>query len=641
LEGPDSLRVALEPFGLFRILKVMNKPCLKINPLRELKIFQKFRGLALGLGSLIVMGCAHTGAHKDEKLVRNSILTNMDRAPQSLDPKMDESQLKQQEADAHFTLGESYSFQGEPLKAIEEFKQTLLKDPDSVVVRLRLAGEYVRAGLMSEGIDAAESAVKMDPDNTEARMLLGGLYTGTKLYDSAVEQFERVYELDSSNEEAALFIGAVYAEKGDFEKADNHFYRVLKVPGFKSKAEAYYYLGKINHEKENGNPEVTLKNLRKAIALKPEYKDAVMALGQILVGMDRDKEAEKVLLSFQDENGPEPSTSRLLAKIYLKAKDFPKASEQLAILSKFEKDNISLKIQRALIHMELRQNDEAIALLEELLEQAPELDKARFYLGALYLDKEQMKKSIFHLEKIPPASTYYTDARVQISQIYKNQGDLGRAQKNLEEGIKNRPDLPEFVGALAIIYDTQKDYKKAEDLLKKSLPLFPESAQLRFYLGSVSDRLGKTEDSIQAFKDALEVDPDHVQSLNYLAYTYAELGKNLEEAMDMAEKALRLAPSDPFILDTVGWIHFRRGEYKEAQEFIEAAYRQKPDESVIVEHLGDVYVKTESWSRAEAMYRQAQLLESDAKKSKEIQDKIAAIKNQLQPEGRLPASLPE
>ncbi|NCN42505.1 tetratricopeptide repeat protein [bacterium] len=605
-----------------------------------LKIFQQNKGLALGLALLFVMGCSHLKT-SDERVLRNSIWANNDRAPQSLHPKMNEEQLAQQEADAHFTMGESYSFQGEHLKAIEEFKQTLLKDPDSVTVRLRLAGEFVRAGLMTEAIEFAESSVQLKPENTEARMLLGGLYTSAKLYDSAVEQFQKVYELDSENEEAALFIGAVYAEKGEFEKADNHFYRVLKVPDFKSKAQAYFYLGKINHEKENSDESLTIQHLKKSIDLDPSSRETVLALSQILMGTDKGSEAEKVLLRFQDENGPDPDSSRLLAKIYLQNKDYKKASEHLAILSKFDGQNISLKIQRALIHMELKERDEAIVLLEDLLEEAPELDKARFYLGALYLDKEQYPKALENLGKIPPASTYFSDSRIQMTHLYKAEKNYSKAEKILEDSIKSRPDLPEFVAALATIYDSQKKYDKARDVLEKAIPSFPEDTQLKFFLGSVNDRLGKTQESIEAFKQVLAVDGDHVQALNYLAFTYAELGENLGEAMVMAKKALRLSPEDPFILDTVGWIYFRKGEFKEAQKYIEAAYRQKPDESIIVEHLGDVYVKTESWNRAATMYQQAKILETDANKSRKIDEKLAAIQNQAQPAGRLPASLPE
>jgi putative PEP-CTERM system TPR-repeat lipoprotein len=611
------------PFGSLARLK-------KFQILGETTLFLLFCG---------VVGCAHLST-KDERLLRNSALMNNDKAPEALTPKLSDEQIARQEADAHFTMAEAYSFQGDSTKAIEEFRQTLLKDPDSVAVRLRLAAEYVRAGLMSEAIETAKEAVQKAPKNAEAHMLLAGLYTSVKLYDGAVDEFQTTYELDPNNEEAALFIGAVYAEKGDFNKAENHFLRVLKVPGFKSKAKAYFYLGKVNHERENEDSKKTVDFLKKAVKLDPSYKEAVVALAQIQMEDGDSKGAEKSLLHFSDDQGPDPDVARILAKIYLDRKDYDKAVEQMEVLSKFDPQNISIKIQRALMHMQLKQNERAITLLEEILQDSPELDKARFYLGALYLDKGDLDKSIDNFKKIPPASTYYADSQVQVAQLYKQAGRTADAENLLEEAVKQRPDLPEFVAALAVAYDSEKKYDQARDVLEKALPKFPDNSQLRFYLGSVFDRLGKTQDSIASFKSVLEIDPDHVQALNYLAYTYAEIGQNLKEAEVMVKKALRLAPNDPYIMDTLGWVYYKNGDFKEAQKYIEKAYRQKPDEAVIVEHMGDLYVKTENWSRAAAMYQQAQILETDKKRASNIREKLAAVQNQAQPTDRLPASVP-
>lgn len=617
-----------------RMIKVTDVPSFKIS----LKIFQK--ALVLGLLSLGTLRCTHLSRSSDERWVKNSILANHDRAPQSLSPDFSSEQQTRLEADAHFTLAESYSFQGESGKAIEEFKQTLLKDPESVVVRLRLAAEYARTGLISEAIEMAKQAVEKDPHHSEARMLLAGLYTGAKIYDAAIEQFEAAYAQDESNEEAALFIGAIYAEKGDFPKAENHFYRILKVPGFKSKAKAYAYLAKINYEKENSQLDQTVRLFEQSIQLDPNNQETVLSLAQIYMEEGFPKKAEKVLLHFQDEQGPDGETSRLLARLYLQAKNFSKASEQLQILSRFDPTNLSLKIQRALIHMELKETESAIALLKEILEESPELDKARFYLGALYLDQGQIDESIEQFEAIPSGSTYYKESRLQISQLYRETGRPVLAAKSLKASIEQRPDLPDLVAALAVIYDSQRKFKEAKEVLEVATSHFPENSQLHFFLGTIYDRLGAPKKSIEAFKVALRIDPDHVQSLNYMAYTYAELGQNLEEAEEMAHKALRLAPNDPYVLDTVGWVHFKKGNYKEAQKWIEAAYRQKPDEAIILEHLGDVYVKTESWNRASTMYQQAQILETDRNKVNSIREKLAAIENQSQPRGRMPASLP-
>src|SRR5690606_18188230 len=142
---------------------------------------------------------------------------------------------------------------------------------------------------------------------------------------------------------------------------------------------------------------------------------------------------------------------------------------------------------RALLHMELKESGQAIALLEEILQAAPELDKARFYLGALYLEKGDFNKSIEDFKKIPPSSTYYADSQIQVAQLYKQAGVPSKAEDLLQTAVNERSDLPELVAALATTYDSQKKYEEAREVLEKALPSFPDNSQLRFYLGSVLD----------------------------------------------------------------------------------------------------------------------------------------------------------
>ena len=73
----------------------------------------------------------------------------------------------------------------------------------------------------------------------------------------------------------------------------------------------------------------------------------------------------------------------------------------------------------------------------------------------------------------------------------------------------------------------------------------------------------------------------------------------------MAERALELQPNDGYILDTIGWIHFKKGEVEEAIKFLEAAHKAKSDEAIIAEHLGDAYLRHQMWQKAQKMYQSA------------------------------------
>lgn len=177
-------------------------------------------------------------------------------------------------------------------------------------------------------------------------------------------------------------------------------------------------------------------------------------------------------------------------------------------------------------------------------------------------------------------------------------------------------------------------------MLLGAVEKFPTNAQLRFYLGSMYDRIGKLTETIAEMKKVLEIDHDNVQALNYLAYTYAEQDRDLEVAEVLARHALDIQPHDGYILDTIGWVLFKKGDMPESIRFLERAYQEKSDEAVIAEHLGDAYLRFELWQKALHMYRKAAELETDIDKSRRIHEKLVSAQSQKQNPLRSPASTP-
>ena len=187
--------------------------------------------LSAALAALIAMpmllaGCATTSKDKGGDIYHESAADVVNRAPSSMtipaDPKgspvVDQMHLRTT-ADTHFTLAESYSLEGEVAKAIEEYKLTLVYDPDSPRVRLRLAAEYVKQGLISEAIDQCKAALEIEPKHQDARLLLGGLYSALRMYDDSIREYRQVVANDPTNTEAPLFIGAILAEQKKYPEA--------------------------------------------------------------------------------------------------------------------------------------------------------------------------------------------------------------------------------------------------------------------------------------------------------------------------------------------------------------------------------------------------------------------------------------
>jgi tetratricopeptide (TPR) repeat protein len=160
-----------------------------------------------------------------------------------------------------------------------------------------------------------------------------------------------------------------------------------------------------------------------------------------------------------------------------------------------------------------------------------------------------------------------------------------------EEILNFEKEKPEIYMYLAETYRYKKDYAKAEEILRKALSLFVNNDELNFNLAIILEKTNRYDEMVQCLKKTIEINPNHADALNYLGYSYADKGINLAEARSLINRALDLKPDNGYILDSLGWVHFKLGEYDEAlKTLLKAAEIAKdaPD-PVIFEHIGDVY----------------------------------------------------
>ena len=159
--------------------------------------------------------------------------------------------------------------------------------------------------------------------------------------------------------------------------------------------------------------------------------------------------------------------------------------------------------------------------------------------------------------------------------------------------------------------------------MEQVITLDPKSDQAHFQLGALYDENKNKEKTIASMRKAIELNPKNAAALNYLGYTWAEMGERLDEAEELIARALKIAPDDGFFIDSLGWVYYQKGDYPKAVEQLERAVEITVDDPTIIEHLGDAYLKVGKPDRALPRYRDA------LKKSKE-NDQIKRIKEKIQ-----------
>jgi len=596
------------------------------------------------LSFMLNAACATTTSTKQDVTHRVNDFHDGNEAPALMQPPRDVSSEKTMidplylasQADYHFTLGESYALDGYVDKAIEEFKLTLVYDPNSSAVRSRLASEYSKRGMLSEALEQAKIAVDLDPNSYDAKLSLATIYATLKVYDMAEKHYREAIQKFPSKKDTYLHLGALLAEQKKYDEAANTFRMAAEDTGNDIPHLAYYYLGRVWFEAKDYDK--AEEAYQKALRAKPDFEDGVIALSKLYEAQQNRTKSIKLLEKFQDRQGPSDRMADVLGRYYLEDEEYMKAYKQFEVIEAADQSNLNIKVKMALVLIEQKSYSKAAEKLKQILVQAPDSDKIRFYLGAVYEEMKNYDSAIEHFMKIPVTSSFYSEAIVHASYLYKMKGELGQAINIVEMGLHQGTETEPLYPVYGSLLHEKKDYQKAVTALEEGAKKYPKNEQIWFFLGSIYDKVGRPKDTLDSMQKVLDINPNHYQALNYLAYSWADKGENLKEAEEYAKRALSLKSEDAYVQDTLGWVLFKQGRVDEAVKILEVAQKLKPDESIIAEHLGDAYYRADLPEKAKQMYKRAAELETDQENIKKINSKITSIEN-LRRNRRIPASV--
>jgi tetratricopeptide (TPR) repeat protein len=273
--------------------------------------------------------------------------------------------------------------------------------------------------------------------------------------------------------------------------------------------------------------------------------------------------------------------------------------------------------------LETKQYKSAVWVLEGMLAGAPDNSALHYLAGVAHDGLDQLQPTLDHFRQVQTDSRFYPDAVIKSALLYYNSDQADQAIAILEQALLDSPEHADFYYYLGTFHEALRRFDEALAVFNKGLAIDPENVRMRFQIGIVLDELGRREESIEAMKEVVEMAPDHAEALNYLGYTYAEMGIHLAEAEELIRRALKYKPEDGFIKDSMGWVYYKQGDYNTALEWLLNALELVPDEPSILEHLGDVYRKLNQPNRALQFYRRS--LEVNPEDRGELEGKIRAL----------------
>jgi tetratricopeptide (TPR) repeat protein len=348
---------------------------------------------------------------------------------------------------------------------------------------------------------------------------------------------------------------------------------------------------------------------RMALDAKPDSELAILALAQ---ATPEPAEATQLLADFLDRYPHAREVRVALARMLVEQKQYGKARTEFeALLDEQPQDLTSLYALGVLgVHTnDLEAAERYLTTYLDLLSNNPEEERdpnqALLLLAQIAEERKDTDAALKWLARIEPGEAYL-NAQIKRAQVMAKRGDLEAARQALHESTATG----EREQSLLIIAEGQllRDAGQLHEALavfEAGLELFPANTDLLYDYAMVAEKAHRWKIMESALRKIMEIAPDNQHAYNALGYSFAERGTRLQEAQELIGKALELAPNDPFIMDSMGWVQFRLGNLDEAETALRRAYALRPD-AEIAAHLGEVLWTKGKKEDAQKFWRDAQ-----------------------------------
>ncbi len=371
-----------------------------------------------------------------------------------------------------------------------------------------------------------------------------------------------------------------------------------------------------------GDAERARAEAKKALDLKPDSELATLTMAQMLQDLDG---AQKLFAGFLQKYPAASEVRSAYARLLVEQKQYDQAREQFQILLKDQPDNPGTLYALGIMSLQGQDAKSAedyfkryIAVLESAPDPERDPNKALMLLAQIAEEKGDLDGALAWLDKIDgddPRAVL--QARLKRAHITARKGDVDGARAQLKEIVA--ADQAEQVQVLQTEGQLLRDAGRAVEAFKTlqdGVLRFPNSPDLMYDYALAAEKLGKVDAMETALRKVIESVPDNHHAYNALGYSLADRNVRLDEAYELIDKALKMAPGDPYIMDSMGWVLFRMGKLKEAEQSLRQAYALRSDAEIAV-HLGEVLWTqgdkagaAKLWREARAMYPKNDALRS-------------------------------
>jgi tetratricopeptide (TPR) repeat protein len=456
-----------------------------------------------------------------------------------------------------------------------------------------------RAG--PQALEAAQLWRELDPTSDEAAQAVTALLVGNGKYDEAAAALAAQIKAAADPAAELARIQRLLARTPD-RAAGFALLERLAAPYLDDpRAGADVRLVLAGGAHAAGLAPRAIELAQSALALRPDFERAALTAAQLMARPDGKDDAAgraralQLLRDFVARN-PRALDARMgYARLLVADAKYDEARAQFAQVVDADARNLDALWALAVLSLETPAlRAEARRLFEAYLQRlaeapAADRDPAPAYLNLARIEEEDKRypEALRWLDRIE-GGEQYVNARVRRALVLGKLKRIDEARRVLAETpAASDEERTQIVLAEAQLLREAKRYRDAFDVLAQALARTPDDTGLLYDAAMAAERLDRLDVMEDHLRRLIRLRPDHAHAYNALGYTFADRNIRLQEARELIEKALQLAPEDGYILDSMGWVYFRLGDLARARAYLERAFKLKP-EAEIAAHLGEV-----------------------------------------------------
>jgi len=437
-------------------------------------------------------------------------------------------------------------------------------------------------------IPAIKLWAELDPTSNEAQQAMTEMLIATGKLKDTEPYLAKLLQKEETRAGGFLYVNALLSRSAD-KKAVLSLVQSLAKP-YPNLAEAQFAIAQSAWTANQD--ELALQSLNNAESLRPGWNIAALLKGQVLFG----KSPQAAIDFYQEFLGKHPEANEVrlnMAKLLVNQKQYDAAKKEYPIILEYAKNSPSKNSAdvAAIIGLLSYQASDYVSA-ESYLKQALELnfkdtDQIYIYLAQTSEKLKQDDSAISWYNKIQPGS-HYLEAQIDLANVIARTQSVDKAIEKLDaiDNLTTEQQIIVIQSQASLLAKAKRD-QDAFDLLDKAVKNLPNTPELVYDYALAADRLQKFDLMESELRKAIIAKPDFAAAYNALGYSFADRNIRLNEAISLIEKALTFSPNDHYMLDSLGWAHYRKGNLDKAIGYLQQAYKVSQDPEIAA-HLGEV-----------------------------------------------------